>query len=93
MDAEAWSERTAVITKYEHEEYCQIARDIVADIVDRVSEDCQAKAAAAPLQLPDLVAGVSSQNWRGTDEPHTQTDDSEYESADEVHGKIFHSQI
>ena len=35
-DDEAWSERTAVITKYDHETNCQLARDVVQDIADSV---------------------------------------------------------
>ena len=35
-DDEAWAERTAVITKYDHETYRQLARDVVADIADHV---------------------------------------------------------
>ena len=35
-EAEAWSERTAVITRYDHETNCQLARSFVEDLADKV---------------------------------------------------------
>ena len=38
-EAEAWSERTAVITRYDHETHCQLARSFVEDLADKVVAD------------------------------------------------------
>ena len=87
-----WSERTAVITRYDHESYCQLARNFVQDIADQVVDQSILKQTAASntkqlLFLPDLVPDVivsrSGRNSSSEATPHTDESD-EYESADEL---------
>lgn len=91
LDAEAWSERTAVITRYDHETHCNLARGFIADLADKVVEESwkqpdQTKENSNSLLLkkqklflPDLVPSVA------TSRPLTETvsESDEYESADE----------
>ncbi|KAI9564691.1 hypothetical protein GHT06_008432 [Daphnia sinensis] len=100
LDAEAWSERTAVITRYDHETHCNLARDFIADLADKVVEESckqpdQAKENSNSLHLkkqklflPDLVPSVA------TSRPLTDTvsESDEYESADEqpqLHNTLY----
>ena len=100
VDAEAWSERTAVITRYDHETHCNLARGFVEDLADKVVEDNfkepepKKEIFKAPnslhlkkqkLFLPDLVPNVAISG------PPTDavSESDEYESADEqpqLHG-------
>ncbi|XP_032777179.2 titin isoform X4 [Daphnia magna] len=100
LDAEAWSERTAVITRYDHETHCNLARGFIADLADKVVEESwkqpdQTKENSNSLLLkkqklflPDLVPSVA------TSRPLTETvsESDEYESADEqpqLHNTLY----
>lgn len=107
-EVEAWSERTAVITRYDHETHCHLARGFVEDLADKVVADNwkepePKKEESEPsislnlkkqkLFLPDLVPNVV------VSVPNTETvsESDEYESADEqpqqLHGlSWFHRQ-
>lgn len=103
VDAEVWSERTAVITRYDHETHCNLARGFIEDLADRVVEDsCKEETKEnskialhlkkQKLFLPDLVPSVV------TSRPNTDTfsESDEYESADEqpqLHGMSHYSII
>lgn len=102
VEAEAWSERTAVITRYDHETHCQLARSFVEDLVDQVVEQSakeeEPKPAEIPVEkptirqqkqslfLPDLVPNVVIPQPAP---PVTESESDEYESADEqpLHGE------
>ncbi|XP_046648937.1 transforming acidic coiled-coil-containing protein 2-like isoform X3 [Daphnia pulicaria] len=94
LDAEAWSERTAVITRYDHETHCDLARGFVEDLANKVVEENfkepeqKKENFKAPtslhlkkqkLFLPDLVPNVAASG------PPTDvvSESDEYESADE----------
>lgn len=94
-EVEAWSERTAVITRYDHETHCNLARGFVEDIADKVVEENwnkepETKKEFKPpnslslkkqlLFLPDLVPNVVVSQTPTTD---TVSESDEYESADE----------
>ena len=103
QEAEAWSERTAVITRYDHETHCHLARSFVEDLADKVVADSLNKesnndeddskpslnAKKQQLFLPDLVPNLVVS---GPNTAETISESDEYESADEqpqLHGTII----
>lgn len=94
LEAEAWSERTAVITRYDHETHCNLARGFVEDLADKVVADnwkepeLKKEESKPPssldlkkqkLFLPDLVPNVVV----SAPNADTVSESDEYESADE----------
>ena len=92
-EKEAWSERTAVITRYDHEVHCELAREFVEQVADRVVD--QNSEIDSPKKISDLqpdpevsqpeVVEEQADKENPEDRPaSSQTGDSEYESADEL---------
>lgn len=98
-EAEAWSERTAVITRYDHETNCHLARGFVEELADKVVTEQWKAPESRPeglkpptslnlkkqlLFLPDLVPNVVvSQPPSAPTSTDAVSESDEYESADE----------
>lgn len=96
-EAEAWTERTAVITRYDHETHCDLARGFVEDLADKVvaenwnkePEPTKEKGSKPPSslnlkkQLLFLPDLVPNVVISQTPTTDTVSESDEYESADE----------
>lgn len=97
-EAEAWSERTSVITRYDHETHCDLARGFVEDLADKVVAENWNKE-PEPTKVKESKPKPSSLNLKKhllflpdlvpnvvisqTPTTDTVSESDEYESADE----------